>query len=368
MARDKERCEELYTQTSWTSINQITLGSLNCVDRKDRQEPSVLLPGRIAMPPKYPFARSNPSAVASSSNPNSNSNINNGNGRPIVVSASGVAPNSPAAGLSTASPSTLRSRIPSPRTHTGVSDTFQNDTSSYPSPSAVLAQDKGKGKRKKNKSEGGARGWLRVESESPSRGIEIPRYDSRGYPTRDRPSDPRLSPESAKSIRFSNGIRPSTSRDSLVSDVSSTGAGVDGDPGRFLSPERPSSYYAPIDGASPSALYPPTMNYALSAPSYSPFETNPARMVDPGSVPSLYGDSRVSLHSITSEHSMTHFKKYDSLRDMYPAFSISSKGGKRSIGDMVSMRLAVPGFLLTKGKVLPAGRSDDMVIPWSRGG
>lgn len=284
------------------------------------------------MAPRYPFARSNPSAVASSS---TSITLANGSSRPIVVSASGVAPNSPAAGLSADSPSTLRARIPSPRIHSGVADTFQNDTSSYPSPSAVLYKDKGKGKRKKTKSEGGSKGWMRVETESPSKGLEIPRYDSRGYPTRDRPPDPKLSPESTKSTRFSNGLRPSTSRDSLVSDVSSTGAGVDGDPGRFLSPERPSSYYAPIDGASPSALYPPTMSYALSAPSYSPYETNPARMVDPSPIPSMYGDSRVSLHSIKSEDSLTHFTKYDSLRDMYPAFSISSKGGKRHIGDMV---------------------------------
>ena len=227
--------------------------------------------------------------------------------------------------------------MPSPRTHTGVTDSFQNDSSSYPSPSVLLSKDKEKGKkRKKNKSEGG-KGWLRVESDSPSKGLEIPRYDARGYPTRDRPPDPKLSPDS---VRYSNGngngqrLR-STSRDSFASDVSSTGAGVDGDPGRFLSPERPSSYYAPIDGAPASALYPPTMNYALSAPSYSPYEINPARMADPSPVPSLYGDSRVSLHSMKSEDSMTHFRKYDSLRDMYPAFSISSKGGKRHLGDMV---------------------------------
>jgi len=290
------------------------------------------------MAPKYPFARNNPSAVASSSTSHTNGN-GNGNGRPIVVSASGVAPNSPAAGLSADSPSTLRSRIPSPRTNTGVADTFQNDVSSYPSPSALLSKVKDKGKRKKNKSEGGNKGWMRVENDSPSRGLEIPipRYDARGYPTRDRPPDPGLSPESAKSVRFSNGLRPSTSRDSSASDISSTGAGVDGDAGRFLSPVRPSSYYAPIDGASPSALYPPTMNYALSAPSYSPYETNPERMANGGVVPSLFGDSRVSLNSVNSEDNRTHFRKYDSLRDMYPAFSISSKGGKRHIGDMVCL-------------------------------
>ena len=282
------------------------------------------------MGPQYPFTRNTPSAIASSS---SNNPFQSGNGRPIVVSASGVAPNSPAAGLSADSPSTLRARIPSPRTQTGIAGSFQNDTSSYPSPPAILS--KGKNKRKKNKSEGGKLGWLKVENDSPSRGREIPRYDSRGYPTRDRPPDPGLSPESAKSVRFSSGLRPSTSRDSLVSDVSSTGAGIDGDPGRFLSPERPSSYYAPIDGASPSALYPPTISYALSAPSYSPYENNPARMADPNPIPSLYGDSRISLHSNKSEDSMTHFRKYDSLRDMYPAFSISSKGGKRHLGEMV---------------------------------
>ena len=290
------------------------------------------------MAPQYPFARKTPSALASSSTTNNLQNGNeNGNGRPIVVSASGVAPNSPAAGLSANSPSTLRARIPSPRTSTGIASTFQNDTSSYPSPPTLLS--KVKSKRKKNKSEGGKQGWLKVEDDSPSRGREIPRYDARGYPTRDRPPDPGLKQESAKSVSFSKGHRPSKSRDSFVSDVSSTGAGIDGDPGRFLSPERPSSYYAPIDGASPSALYPPTISYALSAPSYSPYEINPARMVNPQPVPSLYRDSMISLHSNKSEDSMTHFRKYDSLRDMYPAFSISSKGGKRHLGDMVGLRI-----------------------------
>ena len=279
------------------------------------------------MAPKNPFTRSRPAVFYSSP-----SNTD-GSTQPIVLSASGIAPNSPAAGLSAGSPSTLRARIPSPRTHThtGVSDAFQNENSSYPSPSDVLSKDKqkGKGKRKKNKSEGGRQAWMRVDSESPSRGLEIPRYDARGYPTRDRPPDPKLAPEGTKSVRFSNGSPPSTRRDSLVSDISLTGAGVDGDgAGRFLSPDLPSGFYGPVDGASPSASYPPTMNYALSAPSYSPYEVNPARIVEQGVGQSLYGDSR-------SEDSMTHFRGYDSLRDMYPASSISSKGGKRHLGEMV---------------------------------
>jgi len=222
----------------------------------------------------YPFARSQP---ASSSTPKD---------RPIVVSASGRGPASPA-NLTADSPSFLRSRL-SPRNP----DIFQNDSSSYPSPSEAP-----KGKRKKPK------GWTELPSSSP-----IPKYDSRGYPTRGPPDPPIL--------------KHSTSSTS-ISSVSTTGAGV-GENGRFLSPEKPTTF----------TEYPPINNYALSAHSYQPYDKNPSPE------PSLYGesrygDSRVSLErsrSAVSDNSMTHFKKYDVVGQ---EFSISSKGGRKHLADMV---------------------------------
>ncbi|KAK4685737.1 beta-glucan synthesis-associated protein KRE6, partial [Tremellales sp. Uapishka_1] len=285
------------------------------------------------MAPKYPFARSHPSSSSTSTTTTTTTTE-----RPVVVSASGRAPPSPAAGLTADSPSTLRSRIVSPR-NPAVADVFQNDTSSYPSPSALL---KGKAKRKKTKSEANG-GWIPLSTASPP--VQVPRYDARGYPTKDFDS-----PESSKSIRFENQtpLRRSNSQLSMASSVSSTGAGVgDERDRRFLSAERPTSYYAPIDGATPNTLYPPTLNYGLSAPSYSPYgdpspDANHAYGVMPNAqpVPSLYGDSRVSLVSQTSDHSMTHFRKHDALKDEYAKFSISSKGGKggkRHLGDMFSL-------------------------------
>jgi hypothetical protein len=49
-----------------------------------------------------------------------------------------------------------------------------------------------------------------------------------------------------------------------------------------------------------------------------------------------FGQSRLSLNSMRSEGSLTHFRKHDALNDSYGAFSISSKGGKRHLADMVS--------------------------------
>jgi hypothetical protein len=323
------------------------------------------------MPPKYPFTRSHPSSSTTTTTTNTPQD------RPIVVSASGIAPNSPATGLAADSPSTLRARIPSPR-NPFTGNAFTNDSSSYPSPSESGSKARGKSRgpmiRKKKTSEGGGKGWMRVDTDSPTKGsnnyqdgtgessnhaghsgtIPVPRYDARGYPTRDRPPDPRSSPESSKSIRFNDPtmytstIHPNRSQESLNS-ISSTAAGVSyneypphqrsSSDTRFLSPERPSSYYAPIDGASPNTLFPPTMSYGLNQPSYSPYETNPDRMVDPAYVPSGWdggGDSRISVNTVGSEGSMTQFRKYDALREGYPDFSISSKGGKRQLGDMVS--------------------------------
>jgi hypothetical protein len=325
------------------------------------------------MPPKYPFARSQPSSSSTTTTTQE---------RPIVVSASGVAPKSPANGLSADSPSTLRSRIPSPR-NPFASNGFTNDTSSYPSPSDSLSKGKARGlslvRKKKNKSEGGGKGWMRVDTESPTKGsdtyvnglggsshagtIAVPKYDSRGYPARERLPDPNLSPESSRSVRYtdpplySTTLHPNRSQESLNS-ISSNSAGVsyntnsypppssrEPSGSRFLSAERPSTYYAPIDGASPNTLYPPTMSYGLNQPSYSPYETNLDRMVNPPTVPDLYsntwaGESRLSVNSMASDNSMTHFNK-DPLRGGPSSFSISSKGGKRQLGDMVNLSLRI---------------------------
>jgi hypothetical protein len=88
-------------------------------------------------------------------------------------------------------------------------------------------------------------------------------------------------------------------------------------------------------------------------------------MADPAGIPNGwgngdgngygYGDSRVSLNSIGSEGSMTHFKKYDALREGYPNLSISSKGGKRQLGDMVRLDSNTGSYMkarLTKAPVL----------------
>ncbi|ORY28762.1 beta-glucan synthesis-associated protein-domain-containing protein [Naematelia encephala] len=302
------------------------------------------------MPPRYPFSRNQPSSSSTSTTTTGTPSAAAGSDRPIVVSASGRAPNSPALALSANSPSQLRSRIPSPRhppNHNN--DVFENDTVHYPSPSAALSKGKSNGKAKKRKD-----GWIKVDSDSPSQALPIPRYDARGYPTRDRPPDPKASPESSKSVHYEplNTLRPSRSIDSLSSEVSSTGAGVNEETNRFLYPpgdaarvgtgflslNRPSSYYAPIDGASPNTLQPPTMSYALNQPSYSPYEVNPERLVDPSPVPSLYGESKVSLAA--SESSMTHFRKFDALAGGeagYANWSVTSKGGKQHLANMFQL-------------------------------
>ncbi|KAK8844068.1 hypothetical protein IAR55_006862 [Kwoniella newhampshirensis] len=323
------------------------------------------------MAPKYPWARNAP-AGSSSSPSNTAGGSGSGSGssstptrnpfdsQPIVVSASGRAPNSPAAGLTADSPSTLRARGVSPRQPSGLAnDVFQSNTSSYPSPSDSLSRGKSSSKRKKDK--GGAKngGWIPLSTSSPAQSpakvVAVPRYDSRGYPARDGGFDPvHLSPESMRygEPSSSSGLRPSPSHDSLASDLSSTGAGVNEETGHFLSPERASSYYVPSAythsqsshthvNPTPVSLYPPTLDYSLSAPSYSPYDyhANSTGIVpNPNPLPSLYGDSRVSLASQRSGDSMTHFKQFDSLKDGgLGAFSISSKGGKRHLADMFSL-------------------------------
>ncbi|WWD21278.1 hypothetical protein CI109_105762 [Kwoniella shandongensis] len=311
------------------------------------------------MAPKYPWARNTPAGTSSSPNTTNGGdttptpNRNPFDPQPVVVSASGRAPNSPATGLTADSPSTLRARVASPRHPSNlVNDVFQSNTSSYPSPSDSLTR--GKSSRKKNKYDGGKAakngGWIPLSTASPAqspiRAVGVPRYDSRGYPARDTAYDPvHLSPESVRYGESSSGIRPSQSHDSLSSELSSTGAGVNEETGHFLSPER-ASHYVPSAythsqsshthvNPTPTSLYPPTLDYSLSAPSYSPYDNHHG---NPNPLPSLYGDSRVSLASQNSGDSMTHFKQYDSLKDGgLGAFSISSKGGKRHLADMFSL-------------------------------
>jgi hypothetical protein len=225
----------------------------------------------------------------------------------------------------------------------------------------------------------------------------IPRYNARGYASRAdgaSGSGHDYPPEGSKSSRIINGLPASESHGSLAS-VSSTGAGVDEETNRFLSnSSRPMSYYTSTgggagastssssEGHTPSSAYPPVMNYSLAAASYDPYD-NPAngdlrRSPEPslhgyngsdsyngyngngngyndygnngysgygggyGSGPysaegsAEFGQSRVSLNSMRSEGSLTHFRKHDALNDSYGAFSISSKGGKRHLADMVS--------------------------------
>lgn len=225
----------------------------------------------------------------------------------------------------------------------------------------------------------------------------IQRYNARGNPSRGDgagSSGHDYPPEGSKSLRIINGLPASESHDSLAS-FSSTGAGVDEETNRFLSnSSRPMSYYTSTgvgagagasassssEGHTPSSAYPPLMNYSLAAASYDPYD-NPAngnlrRSPEPGmhgyngynsyngyngdvyndynnngysgygggygSGPysaegsAEFGQSRLSLNSMRSEGSLTHFRKHDALNDSYGAFSISSKGGKKHLADMVS--------------------------------
>ncbi|WVF65398.1 hypothetical protein IAT40_000125 [Kwoniella sp. CBS 6097] len=409
------------------------------------------------MAPNYPWARSQPSgssssssAAASSMNTNSASAAGGAtptqrsiDSRPVVVSVSGRSAqptDSPAAngtgtcGLGVDSPSTLRNRVASPRYSNTITqanvDVFQSENSNYPSPSESRSKDKekGKGKRKSflgtglgigsgSGSSKEKKGWYELSSTSPSakaaaQGLPVPRYDSRGYPTREQSHladggyAQQQSPEATRSYRYAGssrtghgydegngngyahtyrhengngngvgsgtgsiygqGIKPSRSIDSLSSEVSSTGAGVNEETSRFISSssDRPTSYYLPSyhthSGSSsggstiptPHSLYPPTLDYSLSAPSYSPYD-NGGVLSNPNPLPSLYGDSRVSLNSMQSGESMTHLRQFDSLKGSggegghgqggvgpgygYSNFSISSKGGKRHLADMFSL-------------------------------
>ena len=253
-----------------------------------------------------------------------------------VVSASGRSP----ANLSVVSPQKLRSRN-SPRHPDTGPTTFQSDQSLYPSPAAQLI----KGKSTKRSANGNGQGrWMELSGDSPQKDVAVggsqmavPRFDSRGYPNKNgEPSD-------------SIPLR-SISRGSMVS-ISTAGAGFDDDmySREYMTstPDRPSTYFAEGQGGSVAgaSIYPP-VSYSLSEPSRDPYDHNPPGFGShnpygqgtgnhQGPLPSLYGDSKVSLASMRSEDSMTHFRKFDSMQDSYGAFSVSSKGGKRHLGEMV---------------------------------
>jgi hypothetical protein len=324
------------------------------------------------MPSKFPWQRPQPAASTSTnsqgspSNPYTNAYRDN---RPIESSGLSTSrvPVSPAIGdLSVDSPSQLRARVNSPHNRVAVPDVFKNDNRAYPSPSAAAASGQKRGvsflKRKKKDEDAPGQGWTQLAGDSPGpvRGSSmvtpvsgVKRYDARGYPERagNEVGSPisGLSPETGKLGKYM--LRTSTSRDSLASDVSSTGAGVNEESGRFLSSSnRPTSYIASHD--TPGSVYPPVMDYSLSAPSYDPNHAlnaagyawksgssqDHSNSYNTGPEParSLYAQSMMSVQTRASDSSLTHFKKHDHLQDSYGAFSISSKGGTKHLGNNVS--------------------------------
>nr|XP_019049754.1 hypothetical protein I302_00173 [Kwoniella bestiolae CBS 10118]OCF28684.1 hypothetical protein I302_00173 [Kwoniella bestiolae CBS 10118] len=323
------------------------------------------------MAPSYPFSRNQPSS-SSQQNGNATPTQRNIDRSSRVISASGVqnSPAPPAGGasnLSVDSPSTLRSRVASPHYSNTITqanvESFRNENTSYPSPSDSL-------KRGKSKKKGG---WMELSgtgTPSPIKkidGLPVPRYDSRGYPAKERDwnySKDGDSHEGGKGKGKGLGLRTSQSNDSLSSGVSSTGAGVNEETSNFLNTghKNQTSYFMPnysssssasasgsasSTGPSPVSLYPPNLDYSLSSQSYSPYDQPTGIVPNPNPLPSLYGDSRVSLNSMHSGESTTGFRKHDHL-DLgyaengdrgygYSNFSISSKGGKKHLADMFSL-------------------------------
>ncbi|WVQ63753.1 uncharacterized protein L199_001906 [Kwoniella botswanensis] len=326
------------------------------------------------MAPSYPFSRNHPSSSSSSS-----SSQQNGNATPTqrninqhasrVISATGIQ-NSPAAHahnqLNVDSPTNLRSRVVSPRYSNTITqanvDTFRSENDNYPSPTDSL-------KRGKSKNKGG---WIELSGNgtpSPTKpkridGLPVPKYDSRGYPTKDRDWNDETYYDGGKGKGKGLGLRSSHSNDSLSSEVSSTGAGVNEESSNFLNTgHKPqTSYYIPqyssassasasasasgsSTGPSPASLYPPNLDYSLSSPSYLPYDQPTGVVTNSNPLPSLYGESRVSLNSLKSGESLTQFRKYDHLNYAengergygYSNFSISSKGGKKHLADMFSL-------------------------------
>jgi hypothetical protein len=301
------------------------------------------------MAPRY-LTRNKPSSttVEQTEAGPSNYHASNEAERGGVVSASGRSP----ANLSVVSPQKLRSRN-SPRHPDTGPTTFQSNPSLYPSPVAQLIKGKS---TKRSTSNGSGKGrWMELSGDSPVKDVvtgsasgsgsrmAVPRFDSRGYPYKNG--------ETSDSIPLR-----SVSRGSMVS-ISTLGPGVDEEmysrEYMTATPDRPSTYWAEGQGetVAGASIYPP-MSYSLSESSRDPYDPNPLGFGSSnpygqgtgnhqGPLPSLYGESKVSLASMRSEDSMTHFKKFDSMQDSYGAFSISSKGGKRRLGDMVSVHLYV---------------------------
>jgi hypothetical protein len=208
-----------------------------------------------------------------------------------------------------------------------------------------------KGKSTKRKGDEKGR-WMELSGDSPieeiildggsSSKMAVPRFDSRGYPDRNgEPSD-------AIPLR-------SISRGSMVS-ISTAGpaGGLEDDldfSREYISwtPERSSVYYpeGEEETVGGESIYPP-MSYSLSEASRDPYDTNLTGFgfSDPygvgtgshsGPLPSIYGSSKVSLASMRSEDSMSHFRRYDTMQDNYGAFSMRKKGGKRQLEEMVSI-------------------------------
>jgi hypothetical protein len=318
------------------------------------------------MAPRNLFTRNKPPSSTNESNEAGPSNYRQNSDlaeRAVVVSASGRSP----ANLSVVSPTKLRSRNSPRNPEEAGSSTFQSDPSLYPSPAAYLPRGKSKKKANGEASKTNGKGrWMELSGDSPSKDewisgasgsgsaskMAVPRFDSRGYPSRNGEG------ESSDFIPLR-----SVSRGSMVSiSTAGGGFGVDEEPTMFSrefmtsTPDRPSTYYADGQGetVAGASIYPP-MSYALSESGRDPYNPNPTGFGannpygqgtgnHPGPLPSLYGDSKVSLASMRSETSMTHFRRYDAMQDSYGAFSISSKGGKRHLGEIVSLALDVAGM------------------------
>ena len=305
------------------------------------------------MPPRYPFSRNVP-PTSSNTTPqqvNQSTHQSRNEDRTIVVSASGVAPNSPAAGLTADSPSTLRSRIPSPGNPlTG----FTSNSSSYPSPQSVLQQGTSRllslGKKKGPTKNGkGGKGWMMVDTESPTKDVRslsastsrdgrdssvsvprldgIPRFDARGYPLKESPKNFGHSYSNSKSTllsKDSQGFHESGSSDSIASSSSSTLA----DSGRYSS-----DHVLPYVPCQHDQYQQPPM------PHPDPYQPTYDNHIY-GQTPSIYTESRFSVATSGSEKSMTHFHKYDALKDAYSSHSISSKGGQRHLADLVGFPIS----------------------------
>lgn len=319
------------------------------------------------MPSKFPWQRPQPAAststttsTASPSNPYSGAYRSNAHPIESTGTSSSRVPVSPAIGdLSVDSPNLLRARVNSPHNRAVVADVFKNDNRAYPSPSASGGK-RGVSFLKRKKKDDDAGEWTQLAGDSPGpvRGSSIAtpvsgvkRYDARGYPERagNEVGSPisGLSPENGKNGRYL--LKTSRSQDSLASEVSSTGAGVNEEAGRFLSSSnRPTSYLASNEPA--IGAYPPVMDYSLSAASYDPYHASNTGYTwksgngggggyssGPEPAQSIYAQSMMSVQTRASDSSLTHFKKHDHLQDSYGAFSISSKGGTKHLGNNVSL-------------------------------